>query len=85
MARPPATRVIVVDPADPDPAALDLAARLLEDGGLVAFATETVYGLGAIATQPAAVARIFAAKGRPAVNPLIVHVAGIAEARGVRA
>ncbi len=74
--------MIVVDPADPDPAALDLAARILEDGGLVAFATETVYGLGAIATQTAAVARIFAVKGRPAVNPLIVHVAGIAEARG---
>jgi len=48
---------------------------------LVAFATETVYGLGAIATQPAAIARIFAAKGRPAINPVIVHVAGIAQAR----
>jgi L-threonylcarbamoyladenylate synthase len=81
VARPPTTRVIVVDPADPDFAALEQAARLLNDGGLVAFATETVYGLGAIATQPAAVARIFAAKGRPAVNPLIVHIAGIPEAR----
>ena len=40
-----------------------------------------MYGLGAIATQPAAVARIFAAKGRPAINPLIVHVAGIEQAR----
>jgi len=50
-------------------------------GGLVAFATETVYGLGAIATLPAAVGRIFAAKGRPAINPVIVHVAGIAQAR----
>jgi L-threonylcarbamoyladenylate synthase len=81
MARLPATRVIKVDPADPDSAALELAARLVNGGGLVAFATETVYGLGAIATQPAAVARIFAAKGRPAVNPLIVHIAGIPEAR----
>jgi L-threonylcarbamoyladenylate synthase len=81
VSRNTATRVIVVDPADPDPAALDLAAQLLNDGGLVAFATETVYGLGALATQPAAVARIFAVKERPAINPLIVHVAGIPEAR----
>jgi L-threonylcarbamoyladenylate synthase len=48
----------------------------------VAFATETVYGLGALATDPAAVARIFAAKGRPSFNPLIIHVAGIDQARG---
>jgi L-threonylcarbamoyladenylate synthase len=81
VARLPATRVIVVDQTDPDSSTLELAARLLDDGGLVAFATETVYGLGAIATQPAAVARVFAAKARPAVNPLIVHVAGIPEAR----
>jgi L-threonylcarbamoyladenylate synthase len=77
----PASRVLVVDPAGPDPAVLDLAAQVLSSGGLVAFATETVYGLGAIATQPAAVARIFAVKGRPAVNPLIVHVAGCEQAR----
>ena len=51
------------------------------EGGLVAFATETVYGLGADATNPAAVARIFAAKGRPAINPLIVHVDGMEMAR----
>ncbi len=82
---PPTTRVLVVDPADPDPTALDLAAQVLGDGGLVAFATETVYGLGAIATHSAAVARIFAVKGRPAINPLIVHVAGIAEARACTA
>jgi L-threonylcarbamoyladenylate synthase len=77
----PATRVVVVDPADPDPTALDRAAKIMRSGGLVAFATETVYGLGAIATQPAAVARIFTAKGRPSVNPLIVHVTGIEQAR----
>lgn len=81
MSRLPASRVIVVDPARPDPAALDLAAGILKNGGLVAFATETVYGLGGIATQPAAVARIFAVKGRPAINPVIVHVSGIREAR----
>jgi L-threonylcarbamoyladenylate synthase len=56
------------------------AARLLRDGGLVAFPTETVYGLGADATDGEAVARIFAAKGRPRFNPLIVHVAGLAMA-----
>jgi L-threonylcarbamoyladenylate synthase len=73
--------LLVVDPDRPDPAVLDTAAQLLLQGGLVAFATETVYGLGAIATAPEAVARIFAAKGRPATNPVIVHVAGIAQAR----
>ena len=51
------------------------AARAIRAGGLVAFPTETVYGLGADATDGHAVARIFAAKGRPAFNPLIVHVA----------
>lgn len=51
------------------------AARALRDGQLVAFPTETVYGLGADATNEAAVSAIFAAKGRPADNPLIVHVA----------
>ena len=57
------------------------AAGLLRDGGLVAFPTETVYGLGADATNGQAVAAIFAAKGRPLFNPLIVHVADIGEAR----
>ena len=51
------------------------AAEILRCGGLVAFPTETVYGLGADAENPAAVARIFAAKGRPADHPLIVHIA----------
>jgi L-threonylcarbamoyladenylate synthase len=54
---------------------LRLAAELLRGGGLVAFATETVYGLGADALNPAAVAKIFAAKQRPAWDPLIVHIA----------
>jgi L-threonylcarbamoyladenylate synthase len=57
------------------------AAEVLRAGGLVAFPTETVYGLGASALDAAAVARIFAAKGRPANNPLIVHVAEASEAR----
>jgi len=51
------------------------AARVLSEGGLVAFPTETVYGLGADATNGAAVARLYAAKGRPRFNPLIAHVA----------
>jgi len=53
-----------------------LAVELLRAGELVAFPTETVYGLGADASNPAAVAKIFAAKGRPADHPLIVHLAG---------
>ncbi|MFD0937670.1 L-threonylcarbamoyladenylate synthase, partial [Methylobacterium trifolii] len=57
------------------------AARLLRAGDLVAFPTETVYGLGADATDPAAVARIFAAKARPRFNPLIAHLADVASAQ----
>jgi L-threonylcarbamoyladenylate synthase len=56
------------------------AAAILLRRGLVAFATETVYGLGAVASDPAAVANIYRAKGRPLLNPLIVHVAGITQA-----
>src|ERR1700756_2028748 len=55
-------------------AAVGQAARILAAGGLVAFPTETVYGLGADATNPAAIARLYQAKGRPAFNPLIAHV-----------
>ncbi|MCR5329936.1 MAG: threonylcarbamoyl-AMP synthase [Lachnospiraceae bacterium] len=53
------------------------AARILRSGGLVAFPTETVYGLGGDATNPEASARIYAAKGRPSDNPLIVHIADV--------
>ena len=60
--------------------AISRAAELLKAGGLVAFPTETVYGLGGDATNERAVAEIFAAKGRPCFNPLIVHVPGLAEA-----
>src|SRR5215471_17077376 len=59
------------------------AAHALAAGGLVAFPTETVYGLGADATNAAAVARLYAAKGRPSFNPLIAHVADLAAARGI--
>lgn len=57
------------------------AAQLLRDGKLIAFPTETVYGLGANAFDPAAVGRIYAAKGRPASSPLIVHVSDTAMAK----
>jgi len=63
-----------------DAASIAHAARVLRDGGLVAFPTETVYGVGADASNGRAVAGIFAAKGRPRFNPLIVHVRGIQEA-----
>jgi L-threonylcarbamoyladenylate synthase len=66
-----------------DGAAIEEAARIIRAGGLVAFPTETVYGLGADATQGEAVARIFEAKGRPRFNPLIAHVAGLDAARGL--
>ncbi len=77
------TEVHAVSPDAPDPHAIARAAAVLRGGGLVAFPTETVYGLGANALDPAAVVRIFAAKGRPATNPLIVHVAGIEETRAL--
>ena len=64
-------------------AAVAAAVRVLAEGGLVAFPTETVYGLGADATNPAAVAGIYQAKGRPAFNPLIAHVGDIAAARRI--
>jgi L-threonylcarbamoyladenylate synthase len=69
-----------VNPTAPDEAAICTAADMLRTGGLVAFPTETVYGLGANALDPASVAKVFAAKGRPAVNPLIVHVARLEQA-----
>jgi L-threonylcarbamoyladenylate synthase len=75
------TPVLHLDRDAPDPAILEQAAAILRAGGLVAFPTETVYGLGADATNPEAVARIFLAKGRPASNPLIVHVESLEAAR----
>jgi L-threonylcarbamoyladenylate synthase len=72
----PGTRVMK---ADND--AIEAAARCLGQGGLVAFPTETVYGLGADAGNGEAIARLFAAKGRPSFNPLIAHVGSIEAAR----
>ncbi len=71
-----------VDPVHPDSASIESAAKLLREGQLVAFPTETVYGLGADATSTEAVRRIFDAKGRPSDNPLIVHIADRAQLEG---
>jgi L-threonylcarbamoyladenylate synthase len=71
----PETRILPADAAG-----IAEAARLVRDGSPVAVPTETVYGLAADATSGEAVARIYAAKGRPRFNPLIVHVPGLAEA-----
>ena len=73
------TQVISIDPHDLDLQAIRAAAELLLAGRLVAFPTETVYGLGANACDPTAVARIFVAKGRPTTDPLIVHLASVAD------
>jgi L-threonylcarbamoyladenylate synthase len=77
------TEVLRVNAQSPEPEAIFRAAQVLLQGGLVAFPTETVYGLGASAVDPAACSRIFEAKGRPPSNPVIVHVAGAEEARRV--
>lgn len=71
------TDVLSVDPTRPDRAAIVRAATCLRQGGLVAFPTETVYGLGAHALDRDAVRRLFEAKGRPAADPVIIHVDSI--------
>src|SRR5437870_407323 len=68
------TEVLRVSADRPERESIARATKIIRAGGLVAFPTETVYGLGANALAEAAVARIFAAKGRPSRNPLIVHV-----------
>jgi L-threonylcarbamoyladenylate synthase len=78
MTAEPTTRIVRADPA-----AVAAAARALAEGGLVAFPTETVYGLGADAANGGAVARLYDAKGRPAFNPLISHVPDAAAARAL--
>lgn len=73
-----AAPIVVVDAEHPDAAVVARAASLIREGQLVVVPTETVYGLAANALDPAAVARIFAVKGRPSYNPLIVHLADVA-------
>lgn len=69
------TKIIKIDREHPDKALLEEAGKLLREGALVAFPTETVYGLGGDGLQEDAAARIYAAKGRPSDNPLIIHIA----------
>lgn len=69
------TKVVKIDRDNPDMNLIDEAATILLNGGLVAFPTETVYGIGANSLNPDAVAKIFIAKGRPQDNPLILHIA----------
>ena len=71
------TDILIVDPHTPDPELIAQAAEVLRRGGLVAFPTETVYGLGAHAFDRGAIHRVFDAKGRPATDPLIVHVTSV--------
>ncbi|MBQ2626849.1 MAG: threonylcarbamoyl-AMP synthase [Eubacterium sp.] len=70
-------RIMQMTEEAPDEAALQEAGRILSAGGLVAFPTETVYGLGGNALDPAAARKIYAAKGRPSDNPLIIHIASL--------
>jgi L-threonylcarbamoyladenylate synthase len=76
-------RLLPVDPLAPDQAVLAEAARVLRAGGLVAFPTETVYGLGALALDESALARVYEAKGRPGHHPLIAHVENEKQARAL--
>ena len=71
------TKVVKIDSANIDDAAMKEACDLIRAGELVAFPTETVYGLGGNALDPQASMKIYAAKGRPSDNPLIVHIAEI--------
>ena len=80
---PRLSRLVGVDPRDPDRGALAEGVRVLRAGGLVAFPTETVYGLGARALDERALARVYEAKGRPTHHPLIVHVESEAQARAL--
>jgi L-threonylcarbamoyladenylate synthase len=76
----PATEILLVNAVNPEPPIIARAASCLRGGGLVAFPTETVYGLGVHALDRAAVRRLFDAKGRPATDPLIVHVGSVEQA-----
>lgn len=73
------TKVVAVREKQPQPEAIAQAARIIQNGGLVAFPTETVYGLGGNALDADAARRIYEAKGRPSDNPLIAHIADFEE------
>ena len=69
------TQIIKIDEKNPDLTLIAQAGEIIKNGGLVAFPTETVYGLGGDALNPDSSRKIYAAKGRPSDNPLIVHIA----------
>ena len=71
------TTVVTVDKEHPDKKAMEEAGRILRSGGLVAFPTETVYGLGGDGLNPSSSQKIYQAKGRPSDNPLIIHIADL--------
>jgi len=77
------TQIFRLDPQEIDPTIIQRAGACIRAGGLVAFPTETVYGLGANALDAEGIARIFAAKGRPHTDPLIVHVASLAQMESI--
>lgn len=79
------TKIIKIDPDNPDKEALKEACEILKSGGLVAFPTETVYGLGGDAKNRYASEKIYAAKGRPSDNPLIVHIHDFSELEEIAA
>src|SRR5262249_26267691 len=76
-------RVVAIDPAAPDPNVIARAAAIIRNGGLVAFPTETVYGLGANGLDAVAVRRIFEAKRRALNDPVILHLASAEDVAGV--
>ncbi|MCT8975797.1 L-threonylcarbamoyladenylate synthase [Clostridium sp. CX1] len=77
------TRIIMLDESNLDTSVIEEAGKVIREGGLVAFPTETVYGLGANALSNDAVKKIFEAKGRPQDNPLIVHISDIEEIKAL--
>jgi len=77
------TKLVAIDPNQPDPELILKAANLIKAGELVAFPTETVYGLGADAFNPKAVVKIFKAKKRPEDNPLIVHISDLKQLKDI--
>ena len=70
-------RILQVDPREPEKAAIDIAAGIIRDGGLVAFPTETVYGLGANLLNEGAIERLYRVKKRPSGKPLTIHISGL--------
>ena len=80
---PTMTTLLKIDTTNPDPRTISQAAKVIRSGGLVAFPTETVYGLGADALNPESVRKIYTAKGRPSDNPLILHISAHQQAESL--